>query len=343
MMGIFDQVDRFDKRGPSSMVGNALGYHATTAQLIGSYRKIIWNSGDLRVGTVGDGTDEKADSYQRLFEFLDQHTDPGGVGIYFSGDDLAFELSGMTSTSSLTFRSAYMPHYVISGDHLWTGLPITPLGIGEATDPSSVGIFDHGPPLGVDTMIIYGGCPVINDFDVIMPTGAATREMTYNGDPSLPAVIAFDTRLNSMGHPVATVLSGFSFHYIRDDRHMGMMDRTDHLTDIVRYLGNIVDATGVISRAGIVNSLSQNYPNPFNPVTVIPFSLEERGHVSINVYDVSGRLVRTLVNEVRETGIHSDVTWDGRNSTGDPVASGIYFYKLITKNFAQARKMVLLK
>jgi hypothetical protein len=297
----------------------------------------------MPVGTVGDGTREKADSYQRLFEFLDQHTNPNGAGIYFSGDDLADELYGMTSTSSVTFKNTYMPHNLISDNHLWTGLPITPLGIGEATSPSSVGIFDHGPPFGVDTLIVYGGCPVINDFDVITPIGAATSEMTYDGDPSRPAIVAFDT-LNTLGKPVATVLSGFSFHYIRDDRHMGIPDRADHLTDIIRYLGNILDdPTAVVPGARFSNSLSQNYPNPFNPVTVIPFSLEERGLVSINIYDVSGRLVRTLVNEVRDAGIHADVTWDGRNSTGHPVASGIYFYKLITKNFTQAKKMVLLR
>jgi hypothetical protein len=343
IMNIFDQVDRFDKRGPTSLWGNGLGYHATTAQLIGSYRKIIWNSGDMSVGTVGDGTDEKADSYQRLYEFLDQHTDPNGAGIYFSGDDLAYELNGMTSVSSIAFKNTYMPHNVISGNHVGMGLPITPLGIGEVTGPSSVGIFDHGVPFGADTIVVYGGCPVINDFDVIAPFGAATFEMTYNGDPSRPAVVAFDT-MNSQGNPVATVLSGFSYHYIRDDRPVGIPDRADHLTDIIRYLGNILDdPTEVLPVARFSNSLSQNYPNPFNPVTVIPFSLKERGFVSIHVYDVSGRLVRTLVNEVRETGIHADVTWDGRNSTGHPVASGIYFYKLIAKNFTQAKKMVLLR
>jgi hypothetical protein len=342
-MNIFDQVDRFDKRGPTSLVGNGLGHHATTAQLIDNYRKIIWNSGDLSRGTVGDGTDEKADSYQRLFEFVDQHTDPSGAGIYLSGDDLAEELDDMTSTSSQMFKNAYMPHALISSNHVSAGLPITPLGIGEAAGPSSAGIFDHGPPFGVDTIIVYGGCPVINDFDVLAPFASSTGEMTYDGNTGLCAITAFNTT-NSLGNPAATVLSGFSFHYIRDDRPSGIPDRADHLNDIIRYLGNMLDdPTEVVPRVRLSNRLLQNYPNPFNPVTTIPFSLKEPGYVSIHIYDVSGRLVRTLLCEVRDAGMHTDVTWDGRSDTGDPVASGIYLYKLVTGDFSTARKMVIIK
>jgi flagellar hook assembly protein FlgD len=57
---------------------------------------------------------------------------------------------------------------------------------------------------------------------------------------------------------------------------------------------------------------------------------------------VAGELVRTLVNENRAAGPHA-VVWDGRNDTGSPVASGVYFYRLVTKGFSQTRKMVLLK
>jgi hypothetical protein len=85
-------------------------------------------------------------------------------------------------------------------------------------------------------------------------------------------------------------------------------------------------------------------PNPFNPETTIRYELKERGHVSLAIYDVAGKLVRTLVDEVKMplAGGYS-ATWDGRTNSGKPVASGVYFYRLLTKTFVETRKIVLLK
>jgi hypothetical protein len=341
--------DRYDVRAPSSLVGNRPGGRVADIlqQLIPYYKKIIWNSGDLSVGTVGDGTSEKADDYALLFDFLNLHTDTTGAGIYFTGDDLAHELNGMTSASSQQFKNAYMPHTFLTGDHNdFHGM--SPFVAGEALGagaPPSVGIFDHGPPNGVDTLVVYGGCPVINDFDVIAPSGTATMEMAYNADPASPAVIAFDT-LNSSGNRVATVLSGFSFHYLRDDRPAGIPDRADHLRDILVWLGNPV---GGPTHAGggipaLENSLSQNFPNPFNPITTIHYSIRQKGHVSLKVYNVAGQLVRSLVSEIKEPRPGGfAATWDGLNNSGEAVSSGVYFYKLVTKDFTKSKKMILLK
>ena len=93
-----------------------------------------------------------------------------------------------------------------------------------------------------------------------------------------------------------------------------------------------------------VFSLSQNYPNPFNPSTAISYSVPE-GHtvfVTLKVYDLRGRLVQTLVNELREAGNYS-VFWDGTDISGRKVASGVYFYRLQAGEFTRTRKMVLLK
>ena len=90
------------------------------------------------------------------------------------------------------------------------------------------------------------------------------------------------------------------------------------------------------------NFLAQNHPNPFNPTTTIRFGLIEASHVSLQVYDAGGRLVRTLVDESRPAGPFT-VEWDGRNEAAQPVASGIYFYRLTAGEFVQTRKMVMLK
>ncbi|HUF10854.1 MAG TPA: FG-GAP-like repeat-containing protein [Rhodothermales bacterium] len=89
--------------------------------------------------------------------------------------------------------------------------------------------------------------------------------------------------------------------------------------------------------------LSANYPNPFNPSTSFDFTLPIDKQVSVKIYDVGGRLVRTLVNgELRTAGTYT-VTWDGQDSNGVAVASGNYVYTLEYGNFRQSRTMVLVK
>jgi flagellar hook assembly protein FlgD len=89
-------------------------------------------------------------------------------------------------------------------------------------------------------------------------------------------------------------------------------------------------------------TLHQNYPNPFNPATTISFDLAQPGHVRLDVFDVAGRRVATLVDGVRAAGL-SRATWDGRDSHGQPVSSGVYFYRLMAGGTLQTKKMVLLK
>lgn len=91
------------------------------------------------------------------------------------------------------------------------------------------------------------------------------------------------------------------------------------------------------------NHLAQNYPNPFNPVTTISFELAETGPaVSLRVYDVSGRLIRTLIDGSRTAGPHT-VQWDGKDNHHQTVASGVYLYRLTSGSFSRTKKMVFLK
>ena len=83
--------------------------------------------------------------------------------------------------------------------------------------------------------------------------------------------------------------------------------------------------------------LGQNYPNPFNPKSKIKFHIAKLGEVKLVIFDVLGREITTLVNERLSPGIYEAV-WNGSN-----FASGLYFYKLITDEFVQTKKMVLLK
>lgn len=95
--------------------------------------------------------------------------------------------------------------------------------------------------------------------------------------------------------------------------------------------------------------LFQNYPNPWNPSTLINYNLPKRVNVNLEIFDILGRRVRSLVNDVQETGLHS-VIWDGNNDAGLRVSSGTYFYRLTAKSigvpnkaFTQVKKMLLLR
>ncbi len=94
-------------------------------------------------------------------------------------------------------------------------------------------------------------------------------------------------------------------------------------------------------------ALLQNYPNPFNPETWIPFQLSKAGEVTIRIYDSSGKLVRTFELGHKPAGIYISRAkacyWDGRNESGEKVASGVYFYSMTAGKFSDTRKMIIAK
>ncbi|HEX6790464.1 MAG TPA: FlgD immunoglobulin-like domain containing protein [Candidatus Krumholzibacteria bacterium] len=97
-----------------------------------------------------------------------------------------------------------------------------------------------------------------------------------------------------------------------------------------------------VSMAALELALHQNVPNPFNPQTTIRYELPQEAHVRLLVFDVSGRLIRTLEDRDRAVGTH-EVTWTGRDDSGQPVTSGVYFYVLEAGKQRLTKKLVLLK
>ncbi len=89
-------------------------------------------------------------------------------------------------------------------------------------------------------------------------------------------------------------------------------------------------------------SLSQNYPNPFNPTTQLRFSLPKKGHVKMDIYNIVGQIIRTLIDREYPAGEYS-VEWDGNTADGNKAASGIYLMKFNTDSFSKSIKMVMMK
>ncbi len=108
------------------------------------------------------------------------------------------------------------------------------------------------------------------------------------------------------------------------------------------YIGVTPTPTGIGDSPSIVGTRTWAYPNPFNPSTSVYFNLEEPGDVRVVVYDAEGRLVRRLVAAAYPAGVHS-AEFDGRDDGGQPLASGVYFYRFVTEGASVTKKLVLVK
>ena len=107
---------------------------------------------------------------------------------------------------------------------------------------------------------------------------------------------------------------------------------TDITTDMAALNPNVIESF----------SLSQNYPNPFNPVTTIQFELSKPGNVTLRIFNSLGQQVKTLIDQDMKIGEHQ-VQWDGKDSSGNKVSTGVYYYRIKTDTHEMAKKMMLLK
>ena len=120
--------------------------------------------------------------------------------------------------------------------------------------------------------------------------------------------------------------------------HDALLENWEQMYDWVRQFTNErVTKTDDKAQIPICSMLFQNYPNPFNPATQISYALSASGFVSLKVYDVLGKEVATLVNELKEAGSY-EVKFDALK-----LSSGIYFYRITAGSFIQTKKMVVAK
>ena len=130
--------------------------------------------------------------------------------------------------------------------------------------------------------------------------------------------------------------------FIADDAGDGSL--VEAMVDDFTLVGEFLDPTPVEDAPDmqLVFGLQQNHPNPFNPSTQVKFSLDRQGPATLRVFDARGRLVKTLVSADLPAGPHA-VTWNGDDAHGQPVASGVYFYRLEADGKVAGRQMLLVK
>ncbi|MEJ2614062.1 MAG: FlgD immunoglobulin-like domain containing protein, partial [Ignavibacteriaceae bacterium] len=131
------------------------------------------------------------------------------------------------------------------------------------------------------------------------------------------------------GYPTATQ----SYTFASGDQPLGDLSWFDMTVGVKDQLNSALPANF---------KLLQNYPNPFNPTTTISYQIANESNVELTIYNSLGQLVKTLVSTNQPAGNYS-VSWDGTNNIGSRVSSGIYFYRLNTKEFLSVKKMIMLK
>jgi len=209
---------------------------------------------------------------------------------------------------------------------------INPYGPDNFTESYNVmsGLDKNGDPYqapgGVYTKYMHAGDPVTGIGD--MDDYASDRRMMASFGP-------FDFRPNDTQQVVLKLAVG---------------QDTDYLNAITKLLEILSDSSGLPTDAADNGSpnlpkefkLCQNYPNPFNPSTSIEYSVPTKSHVTLTIYNILGQRVSRLVDETKSAGTYTAV-WNGTDDADEPVASGIYFYRLTNDDNTSSRKMILLK
>ena len=180
------------------------------------------------------------------------------------------------------------------------------------------------------------------------PNPDVTRDGVVDLADLLEIVIALNAAAaapSSNSHTDSTLTAKNLQHYVDQAKQFNVNDLT--FQKGVAVLEHIIATLTASETVPTETALFPNYPNPFNPETWIPYQLAAAADVTLTLYDVNGRVVRTLELGHQRAGIYQDqkraAYWDGRNMQAEPVASGVYFYTLTAGEFTATRKLLILK
>ncbi len=183
-----------------------------------------------------------------------------------------------------------------------------------------------GEPASASPRADVNGDGIINILDLLL----VSKHIGESTDAAAPAIIA---KLEGLDR--TTVEGWLALARIEDDGSLMFQQG-------IAYLERLLAALTPKETA-----LLPNYPNPFNPETWIPYQLATPAEVSLTIYDIQGRVVRTLDLGHQRPGMYQSKSraayWDGRNAVGEPVASGVYFYTLTAGDFTATRKLLIQK
>jgi hypothetical protein len=327
--------DVYYGRAPSSGIGSGISSRASTNQL-GWYDELVYSSAYLTTTTFsnGDWDNGGEDDITRLENWLDLTN----KDMFITGNGVCFDLnqSGAATVSFLNNRMGVTFNANTHRDLL--GGQLAPRVLATASNPVLATI---------TSWIAFGGCPQLWDFDLVTPSGS-TRLAQFANASGTPGGYPYSAlTLNVLGNGSRIITLTSDLAYVESDPNEGAKaDAT--LSARVRLLADVMAYFGKDSRPGNASDVPvagkfavRNAPNPFNPITKISYSIKAPGHMTLKVYNVRGELVKTLINgHVEADGV---VEWDGTNSQGGKVSSGVYFAKTQMGNNVLVNKMALVK
>jgi hypothetical protein len=147
-------------------------------------------------------------------------------------------------------------------------------------------------------------------------------------------------KIELLSHVPAT--SSMKFRFVARDLGEASLVEVGVDDFMIQTLPGAQSVESPVASAPIRFALEQNRPNPFNPSTEISYTVPSLSRLTLRIYDLDGRLVRTLVDRVVEAGVQT-AHWDGRDASGVSVPSGIYYYRVSGDGFEATRKMTLVK
>ncbi len=199
-----------------------------------------------------------------------------------------------------------------------------------------------------ETGRLLAECPPGLQFDVVRRnppvSGTEVVALYVAGGDTFPAAVVRTDAAN--GFQITTL--GFGLEYVTDgpgkDALSGLANRLGIIAAAMEEMEVEPSGPGTgIAEVEARNALSLPHPNPFNPMTTVEYSVEAGGRVLAEVYDLSGRLVRTLLDSEVPAGTAGRLVWDGTDSRGAACASGVYFCRIQAPGLGATRKLVLLK
>lgn len=268
---------------------------------------------------------------------------PSKAVVWYTGDTTAIPLSQAAQTELLSHLNNDGKLFLTGQDIAETihgsGL-LNELGVAYLQDNVQLVIRGTAGTIMNGLILVNSGTGGANNqvsrdqLDIINP--ATTQQIFQYGTAATN--VAGVSYLNG---EAKAVLLGFGWEGTGDSGK-----RTDLLNRVITYFDStIVGIEDQVSNAQTPDEfqLAQNYPNPFNPITTIGFTIPRKTRVELTIYNTLGQNVRTLVNENMAAGTHK-AAWDGKDDFGNPVTSGIYYYKFTAGDkFTDVKKLVFLK
>jgi len=215
---------------------------------------------------------------------------------------------------------------------------------------NQIDITQQNPVRNADFTLIDLPKPVIVSVTGDNDTGELNIIWTEPYDPVLPIISykvyrKFNAGIYEMVHEttgttyteILTLVGNYKYYIVAR-----YINADGSPSDVLEIPFPFVTGTDPDNIPGLVTKLKGNYPNPFNPTTTIAFDLAKSSAVNLRIYNLKGQLVKTLVNRDLAAGQHS-VVWNGKDENNRAVSSGVYFYRMETRNYKSTNKMLLMK